>query len=181
MDALNLENYMSPEVMSGIKQIFLAPINQPDMVPTLVPIILGGIVLELYFGKYEDEDLGWNSSVSNSVIWISTGITLYLTADINDPLEQAVTFFLLGIGVLTGYLNFFHKWSSSVAFLASSSGMVYSLAYVSVVIIKSGMPVNQTTIRSAIIALTFIGIGFQIIKILEPPARDDFDIDMSRR
>lgn len=171
---MQLSNYFDPEVMLGVRQIILAPIHTPDLIPTLLPIILGGVVLELYFGKHKHESLGWNSSVSNSVIWISTGLTLYLTADIVTLLERAVTYFLIGIGLLTGYLNFFHKWSSTVAFLASSSGMVYSLAYVSVVMIKSGMPVNSITIQSAILALTVIAVAFQIIKFLEPPAKDDF-------
>jgi hypothetical protein len=173
---MQLTNYFSEEVILGVEQIFLAPVYEPDMIPTLLPLILGGVVLELYFGKHKNESLGWNSSVSNSVIWVSTGLTLFLTSDISGPLEKTVTYFLIGVGLLTGYLNFFHKWSSTIAFVASSSGMVYSLAYVSTVMIKSGMPVNSTTIQSAILALTFIGVGFQVIKFLEPPARDEFGL-----
>lgn len=167
-----LEKYFGQEVMLGVKEIILAPLNHPDMIPTLLPIILGGVVLELYFGKYTEENLGWNSSVSNSVIWISTGLTLLLTADITSFIGKAVSYFLIGLGLFTGYMNFFHKWSSTVAFIASSSGVVYSIAYVSVVIIKSGMPVNQLTLQSAAIALGGIGLGFQIIKFFEPSKRD---------
>jgi len=173
---MQLTDYFSEEVILGVEQIFLAPVNTPEMIPTLLPLILGGIVLELYFGKHKNESLGWNSSVSNSVIWISTGLTLLLTSNITGPIEKTVTYFLIGVGLLTGYLNFFHKWNSTVAFLASSSGMVYSLAYVATVIIKSGMPVNQITLQSAILSLTVIGTGFQIIKFLEPPERDKFGL-----
>jgi hypothetical protein len=173
---VQLSNYFDSEVLLGVRQIILGPVHTPELIPTLMPIILGGVVLELYFGKHKNESLGWNSSVSNSVIWISTGITLYLTADIATFLERAVTYFLISIGFLTGYLNFFHKWSSTVAFLASSSGMVYSLAYVAVVMIKSGIPVNSITIQSAILALTVIAVTFQVIKFLEPPAKDDFAV-----
>lgn len=173
---MQLTDYFDQEVILGVEKIILAPLNTPKMIPTLLPLILGGVVLELYFGKYKQESLGWNSSVSNSVIWVSTGLTLFLTSDITGFLEKLVTYFLIGVGLLTGYFNFFHKWSSTVAFLASSSGMVYSLAYVSVVIIKSGMPVNSITIQSAVLALTIIGVAFQIIKFLEPPARDEFGL-----
>lgn len=175
---MQLTDYFEEEVILGVEQIFLAPFNTPEMVPTLLPLILGGVVLELYFGKHKTESLGWNSSVSNSVIWISTGLTLLITTEITTGLERTVTYFLIGIGLLTGYLNFFHKWSSTVAFLASSSGMVYSLAYVAVVMIKSGMPVNSITVQSAIISLTVIAVAFQVIKFLEPPAKDDFAVRM---
>ncbi|MFB6115111.1 MAG: hypothetical protein ABEK04_02380, partial [Candidatus Nanohalobium sp.] len=144
-----LDKYFGEQVALGVRQIILAPVYNTDLLPTLLPIILGGVVLELYFGKYTEENLGWNSSVSNSVIWISTGLTLILTSNIQTALGQAVSYFLIGLGFFTGYMNFFHKWSSTVAFVASSSGIVYSLAYVTVVMIKSSMPVNRITLQSA--------------------------------
>lgn len=168
-----LDRIFSPETVDGVRQIILAPLYTPELLPTLLPIILGGVVLELYFGKHKTEKLGWNSSVSNSIIWLSTGLTLYLTAELASPLEKIVTYFLIALGLVTGYLNFFHKWSSTVAFVASSSGMVYSLAYVSTIMIKSSIPVNRYTVQSAVLALSIIGITFQLVKFLEPPSRED--------
>jgi len=167
------QQYLNSEIVVGAFQIIIAPLNNTELLPTLIPIILGGLVLELYFGKHTHEKLGWNSSVSNSVIWLSTGLTLLLTAELGTPLEEGVTYFLIGTGLLTGYLNFFHKWPSTIAFMASSSGMVYSLAYVAVVMIKSNIQVNNLTLQSAVLALSAIGIFFQMIKILEPPAREE--------
>lgn len=176
---MNPTGYLQGDVFQTAIQIIMAPVYQPELIPTLMPIILGGIVLELYFGKYEHEDLGWNSSVSNAVIWISTGLTLVLTSELTNLLEKTVTYFLIALGLFIGYMNFFHKWSSSIAYTASASGLVYSLAYVAVVMIKSGMPVNSITIQSAILALSMIAIVFQVIKALETPARDDLALDLS--
>ncbi|MFB6174569.1 MAG: hypothetical protein ABEJ87_01165 [Candidatus Nanohalobium sp.] len=175
-----LDKYFGKEVMNGVYQIVTAPLSHPDMIPTLLPLILGGVVLELYFGKYTEENLGWNSSVSNSVIWISTGITLILTANLTTIWGKGVSYFLIGLGLFTGYMNFFHKWNPTVAFIASSSGVVYSIAYVSVVMIKSGMPLNQTTIQSAALALIGIGICFHLIKFIEPSKKDLFGMEGSR-
>lgn len=171
-----LQKYLSPEVLDGVYRILKAPLHNPEMIPTLLPLVLGGVILELYFGKYTEENLGWNSSVSNSVIWISTGITLVLTAELTTVWAKGVSYFLIVLGLFTGYMNFFHKWSSTVAFIASSSGVVYSIAYVSVVMIKSDIPLNQKTLQSAAIVLIGIGIAFQIIKLIEPPERDVLDI-----
>lgn len=171
--------YFQEDVFQTAIQIILGPVHQPDLIPTLMPIILGGIVLELYFGRYEHEELGWNSSVSNAVIWISTGLTLLLTSELVNVLEKTVTYFLIGLGLFIGYMNFFHKWSANIAYTASASGLVYSLAYVSVVMIKSGMPVNSITIQGAVLALSMIAIVFQVIKSFETPARDDLALDLS--
>lgn len=176
---MNPLNYFQGDVFQTAIQIILGPVHQPELIPTLMPIILGGIVLELYFGRYEHEDLGWNSSVSNAVIWISTGLTLVLTAELTNLLEKTVTYFLIALGLFIGYMNFFHKWPSKIAYTASASGLVYSLAYVSVVMIKSGMPVNSITIQSAVLSLSMIAIIFQVIKAFETPARDDLALDLN--
>lgn len=170
------KSYISEEVLRGAWEIIVAPVYHTGMIPTLMPIVLGGVVLELYFGKYSEESLGWNSSVSNSIIWVSTGLTLLLTADLGALSEKAVSYFLICLGGFVGYMNFFHKWSATVAFIASSSGVVYSVAYVSVVMIKSGMEVNETSLQSAAISLAAIGLFFQAIKFIEPSVREPLEI-----
>lgn len=161
-------------VLSRFSEIVMAPANHPDLIPSVLPIIVGAFVIELYFGKHKTEVLGWNTSVGNAVIWISTALNLILTEQAETALERYVVFFILALGGIIAYLDFFHKWSATVAFRASSADVVYPLAYVTVVIVKSSIPADQNAIKAAILFLGASFIFFRIIRSLETPAPDDF-------
>lgn len=150
----------------------MAPVEHPDLLPTVLPLILGALVIELYFGKYSSEKLGWNTSVGNAIIWITTGVSLLLTGN-PGPMEKKATYFLIGFGSLVAYMDFFHKWSATVAFLISSSGIVYSLAYVIVVFVKTDLAINDTTLRAGLAFVVAVNIAFKILQSFET-SRDRF-------
>lgn len=159
--------FITQEVVNKTEYFARVPIDNQEMLPTLLPLIAGAIVMELYFGKHKQESLGWNTSVGNAAIWMTTGITLFLTeTGLSQPETQAV-YALIGLGAFVTFMDFFHIWPSTVAFIISSSAMVYTLAYTLVVIVKSGMVMDQTTLKAA--ALFFVGVNlvFQIIKFFE--------------
>lgn len=148
-----------------------APLDNPEIVPTVLPLVLGLLVLELYFGKYTNEKLGWNSSVANSVIWISTGATLYIAETLGTAEKWAV-YFLIGIGSLTAYLDFFHKWPEEIAFIASSAPSVYILAYITTVMVRTGIPVTRSSLIAAGIFLIGATAFFKLLQALETPAKN---------
>ncbi|MFB6209852.1 MAG: hypothetical protein ABEJ56_07000 [Candidatus Nanohaloarchaea archaeon] len=163
-------------LQARLEEFAFAPLKQPELLPTVLPLILGAIVIELYFGKHSQEELGWNTAVGNAIIWTTTGVTLLITTELSE-LERYVSYSLIGIGGLVAYMDFYHKWSSSIAFIVSSSGIVYSLAYIAVIVIKTGMPLDRTTAKAAIAFFIGVNILFKLVKGLETPARDDFDLN----
>jgi hypothetical protein len=165
-------------IRSTVETFVFTPFRQPEILPTVLPIVLGAIVIELYFGKYSREELGWNTSVGNAVIWATTGITLLMTTSMTQQ-EKYAAYALVGIGGLVGYMDFFHKWPDTIAFVVSSSGIVYTLAYIAVIMIKTSMPINQTTMKGA--AAFFIGINvvFKIIQAMEV-SRDARGVNFNR-
>lgn len=154
-----------------IKEFVLAPVRYPDILPTVLPIIVGAIVIELYFGKHTNEELGWNTSVGNAIVWVTTGLVMYLTTDLGAQ-EKYATAGLIFLGLGVAYLDFFHKWSETVAFVASSSGLVYTLTYIFVVAVKTDMTLNNTVFKGAGIFLIGVMTAFQIIKSFETPVND---------
>ena len=169
---------MSTSVLTGqstiqevVKEFILAPMRYPEILPTVLPIIVGAIVIELYFGKHTNEDLGWNTSVGNAIVWVTTGLVMYLTTDLGAQEKQA-TFGLIALGLGVSYLNFYHKWSSTIAFVASSSGIVYTLTYIFVVVVKTDMQLSSTVLKGAGVFLAGVIAAFKIIQSFETPARD---------
>jgi hypothetical protein len=153
-------------IRSIFEQFLVTPINQPEILPTVLPLIVGAVIIELYFGKYTREELGWNTSVGNAVIWATTGITLLMTTEMNQQ-EKFAAYALIGIGGLVGYMDFYHKWPETVAFIISSSGIVYTLAYIAIIMIKTSMTFNPVTMKAAAIFFVAVNIGFKIMQGME--------------
>ena len=163
--------FEAASIEERIIELVQAPITNPEIIPTILPIVLGAIVLELYFGKHKGEELGWNSSVANSVVWVSTGISLHMTEVIETTQELYATYFIIGLGLFTGYLNFFHKWKSDLAFLASSTTIVYSIAYITSVVIKTDMPADDLTLQAGAALIVILEVIFNVIRMFESPAK----------
>ncbi len=155
-----------------LKELIMAPLNHPEFLPTLMPLILGAVVIELYFGKHKTEELGWNTAVGNAIIWTTTGITLLLTEEPTGTGLYA-SYFLVLIGLFVGYMNFFHNWSKDIAFSVSSAGVIYSIAYVTVVVVKTGLTVDETVLKASLVFVVGFNILFKIIQMFETPARDE--------
>ena len=169
---------MSESILTGqstiqevIMEFVLAPMRYPDILPTVLPIIVGAVVIELYFGKHTNEELGWNTSVGNAIVWVTTGLVMYLTTDLGTQ-EKYATIGLIALGLGTSYLNFYHKWSATIAFLASSSGIVYTLTYIFVVFVKTDMQLSNTVLQGAGVFLLGVIAGFKVIKSFETPANE---------
>lgn len=158
-------------IQEVIMEFILAPMRYPEILPTVLPIIVGAIVIELYFGKHTNEELGWNTSVGNAIVWVTTGLVMYLTTDLGTQ-EKYATIGLIGLGLGMSYLDFFHKWSSTVAFVASSSGVVYTLTYIFVIFVKTDMQLNSMVLKGAGIFLIGVIAAFKIIKSFETSAND---------
>ena len=162
-------------LLEVVREFLVAPIQSPEMLPTILPLVSGAIVIELYFGKHKQERLGWNTSVGNAVIWISTGLTLYMTETLSQP-ELYATYSLIGLGVFVGYMDFFHKWSEAVAFTVSSAGIVYTLAYILVVFVKTDLnPADELTLYGSATFFLLTIVVFKLVQMFETDqARNQF-------
>ncbi len=163
------------DVLSRVADLALAPLDNPDIIPFVLPLIVGAIVIELYFGKHENEDLGWNTSVGNSVIWFTTGATIYLTTELSQNEAIAVAA-LMSAGAFMGYLNFYHKWKPGTAFRISSSGIIYTGAYLIGVLTKTNIPVNATTAKASGAFIAAAIAGFKLLQSFETPQQPEFEV-----
>jgi len=173
---MQAQQIITEEVIKKTEFFFRVPIDNQEMLPTLLPLIAGGVIMELYFGKHKQESLGWNTSVGNAAIWMTTGLTILISETGLSQPELRATYALIALGGVVAFMDFFHIWSASVAFIISSSAMVYTLAYALVVVIKSSMAVNQTTIKAAALFFLLVNVGFKIIQSFETDTDSNLNI-----
>jgi len=169
---------IDPELFDTLIVFLREPIDNPEILPNVMPLVMGLVVMELYFGKHKEESLGWNTAVANSILWISTGISLYMTSTLGH-IQLYLVYGLIGLGVFVAYMDFFHKWPSTVAFVISSSAIIYSVAYTLVIVVKTGLPMNTLTYQAAAIFLIGVNVVFTFIQGLEKDA-DTFSTDFQQ-
>lgn len=159
-------------IQQGVEHLFLAPLNYPEILPTVLPLIIGALIIELYFGKHPEEQLGWNTSVGNAVIWSVISLNILITSDLAVIERQAVYGFIAA-GAFVTYMDFYHRWPPAIAYTVSSAGIVYSLAYILVVMVETNLSFTQTGVKSAVIFFIAVNMGFKLIQGFETPVQDN--------
>ncbi len=155
-------------VMERFTAILAFPVENPEFIPTLIPIFLGLVVIELYFGRYAFEDLGWNSAVSNSVLLITTALSLILQLDLisippSGP-RAVVAYGVLALGLVILLLNFYHVWPAEIAFNVSSGFTAYTTVYITIAAVYEGLPVGRNTVAAGVMVFALFYVTFKLVK-----------------
>jgi len=176
------------DLFARFMEIVLAPYNHNDMLWIITPMLITIVMMELYFGRYRKEELGWNSAVANSMVLIFVSvdvlrrmygddgfisfITQELFASIDMPVKTVIALSLMLYGVLLLFFNFFHIFPKKFAFFISSSLPVNFIAYMVIVIIYSDLPILETdgylTLIASFVFLSILYVFFTFIQLLEP-------------
>lgn len=159
-------------VWERVVTLFLFPFDQPEYIPAVIPIFVGLVVMETYFGRYKHEDLGWNSAVSNSALLITTSLTLIYRLELAPhPTSHraVVAYSILALGTTIMLLNFYHLWPEEIAFNISSSFLTYTGAYIAIAAVYSELPATRPTAVAIAAVLLAFYIFFTLLKKAEEP------------
>jgi Ca2+/Na+ antiporter len=169
------------EIGVRILEILLVPYFNKEILWTIAPLIFALIMLQMYFGKYKTELLGWNTAFSNSIslMWVTAILLKYMSGmygfngAVTDK-AQLSYFIMIGllalITILLAVLNFQHKMPKKLAFVLSSSLPVNILAYFVIVIVMGMISIDWVTFFAALILFLFLSIVFYYYrKSITPP------------
>jgi hypothetical protein len=124
-----------PEIMwISFKEIIASPFKDWSIWWYLAPVIVLWFVLEIYFGKYKQERLGWNTALGNGITltWINIEAMRFLFSEKPSPFW--LRFFLILLIMLYGlfvvYISFSHRFSSKSTYAFASPSAIYFLAAV---------------------------------------------------
>ena len=145
------------------------PIHQPEMIWIVLPLLLIIVLMTVYFAKYKDEELGWNTALGNSFILIFVSIDLFRTIFTDGRAVGAIILasilLLLLEGTVLLFVNFTHFLPKKIAYFLSSPLPINITAYTFISIIYSGVIIDLYTILASILLFItllcfFLGIGF---------------------
>ena len=156
--------------------IIKSPITNPDMLWLLIPLIASLILLEFYFGRYSEEELGWNTAFGNSLALIFISIILakhmYDYQLIYDPNKVSIVAAVLIIGIILAFLDFFHTLPKEFAFKLSAKLPIDYLAFIAIVFVFTNIPANGVTAAAFLAILIILIIIIGIIHKLAPKFKE---------
>lgn len=171
-----------PAMWQTMKEIVSAPSQQTELLWTVLPLVAALLMMELYFGRYKTEELGWNTAVANGLLLVFVSLTLFrhllldreISLAIISDLKTFLAAAVLILGVWLFIVDFFHLLPKKIAFRISSSLPINFLAYIAVILVrtdildKSGIE-NYSIVACAVLALFLCTmILFGLVHSLEP-------------
>lgn len=166
------------ELLSEMRNIFVGVSKQPSLLWQIAPLLLLWILLEIYFGRYHKEKLGWNTALGNgiSMIWIVLS-ALQFTFSNQESLRVTwplfVSLFLLGgYALLIITVSFKHSLKSKWAYLIASPSPVYYFSIISLMIAHQVIKLSLISIIAILVIFVFSTILFFILRLLIPDKED---------
>ncbi|MBR9700918.1 hypothetical protein GOV11_03575, partial [Candidatus Woesearchaeota archaeon] len=190
-EAISTGVQFAPLVTERIMTLILAPFRYSDMLWIIFPLALTLIVLEFYFDRHGDEELGWAAAVANSLILFIVSMDLLrhsfpgltpwevfkeigaaVFTKSTLPLEPQVLMLILFLGALGLFItlsNYYHLLPKKLAFEVSGHPPINFLAYFAIAIVYTTgteyeIPLDTPTLAAGIILYILMLLAVFIIK-----------------
>jgi len=159
-------------------ELLLLPSANKEVIWIILPLILAVLFMELYFGRYKLEDIGWNTAFNNSLILIFVSVNLVKHLYDMDILlslhpKTVLTIALIIIGIFMSLFNYFHILPKKFAFLFSSTLPINITNFMVVLIVYSSFPLDILTFIAALLYALIIYAFVRVIWFLIPESFED--------
>lgn len=179
-----------PLVLERMWDLMAAPFHHPEMWWVVFHLLLTLLVLEFYFDRHRDEELGWAAAVANSLVlfiiaidlirhsfheatpWgVLRTITLAVFTDATLPVAPQVLVLILFVGIVGAavtVINYYHLLPRKLAFEVSGHPPINFIAYLAIAIVythgsEHEIPLDIPTLIAG--AVVFVLILFAVFLI----------------
>jgi len=168
-------------VLNGFKEIFSAPLRDLSILWLLVPIISFWLVMEIYFGRYKEEKLGWNSALGYglSMFWIVVISFKTMFENSFELFSIDKLLFVIFVAIYSGFIifiSFTHRLKEKIFFLFTSPTLVYYLFGIALLWINGLLNITLWVIVDLVIFYMLILIFELILKKIIPSAPESGSI-----
>jgi hypothetical protein len=174
-------HYLSIDLFNRGVNIVEAPIHVPDMLWMLLPLLATLLLMEFYFGRYKDEELGWNTAFGNALVLTFVAIDLFrhiyepsgmtvlqFVAAIGD-IKIILPLWIMGLALLLILIDFFHFVSKKVAYIISSPTYINLIALLGIIVIYSPhIPLDWTTVFACVILFVIANLISLVLYYIIP-------------
>lgn len=145
-------------------EILFAPYFYREMLWILVPLIISIVLMELYFGRHKEEEVGWSSVFGNSIVLIFVALDLFRYLYVHGLLGFTDFRNLLAIGILLEgvvltMVGFLHVLPENFAFSLGSKLPTSLIAYMAIILVYVPFDIDLWVIIFALV----IVVGLTLI------------------
>lgn len=178
-------NYFSQGIFPRLNELVQMPLTNPNILWTILPLLGIAFSLELYFGRYKTEELGWNTAFGNtiSLLWVTTALFRFMYEAHGSAIFREWNFagntptmlliYALGLwSLLLATSNFFHILPKQISFFVSSTIPVNVSAVVTTVLVIGEFHIDRVTLIAALILYIALAIIFATIQAIVVPSAE---------
>ncbi|MDD5340775.1 MAG: hypothetical protein PHV13_06075 [Candidatus ainarchaeum sp.] len=169
------------DLLGRLAVLVQAPLTDQHMLWTAVPLLIATLFITLYFGKYKQEELGWNTAFGNTMVFLFVSINIiqymYYSTEpgswgnvISNSIYLSSALALIGVAILLMLLTYYHLLPKKVAFFLFSAAPVNVSVYVIMTIIYTSVPADTITLLAALLLFLLIFAILKGIQMLEAMA-----------
>lgn len=159
-----------------------APLTDQRMLWAAIPLLIATLFITLYFGKYKEEELGWNTAFENTMVFlfVSFNIIQYMYYSgggagswenvTSNRIYLTSTLVLMAAAIGLMLITYYHLLPKKVAFFLFSAPPVNVSIYVIMTIVYTGVPADIITLSAAILLFLLIFAILRGIQKLESMA-----------
>jgi len=164
-------NVVLPRIGEIVSTLWL----KPTILWAVTPLFITLLVMQIYFGRYRTEELGWNTAFGNaiSLFWVSANLMRYLSENYTIQqlvseseliLKLIITFTIALWAIILTLFNFAHIIQKRISFIISSSRVVITTAIIITIIIIGNVPLDKITFVASVIIFLITILILTIIK-----------------
>jgi hypothetical protein len=174
-------HYITDELYTGGINIITAPFNNNNMLWMLLPLLATLLLMEFYFGRYKDEELGWNTAFGNALVLCFVAIDLFRhlygssTANIieyiltiND-VKIIIPLVIASLAIILIFIDFFHFLPEKIAYALSSPAYINLIGLLGIILIYTdSILLNWTTIFACVIIFIMVNLITLVLYYIIP-------------
>jgi hypothetical protein len=173
-------NFLADDFTQRVMHILNAPFRTHNMLWMLVPLLATAILLEFYFGRYKEEELGWNTAFGNAIVlsfvaidlfrqtYEPMGVTLQESIISGNP-KLIISIVIFAFAMLLLFIDFFHILPKKIAYALSSPVYMNILGLLGIIIVYSqDIPLDTLTLVACFIILIAFTLATYLIYFIVP-------------
>lgn len=197
-ESVSVGMYLQESILPRFTEIISSPFETPEMLWIAFPLLIVILFMQLYFGRWRNEKLGWASAFANWITLLFVSVNLFREMMVRYtliasappsvvyilpaiPLGQKfiplsvlykfmLIFALFFVSILFMIVLFAHAIPKRASYIISSPLAVYTFAFIMIAIVYSDLPLDFPTFIAALLVYILILFIFKFIKSLVPPS-----------
>ena len=180
-----------PLILERMWDLISAPFKHHEMLWILLPLILTFVVLEFYFNRHRDDELGWAAAVANSlilfivaidllkhsfhyaspfVVFKEVGVAAFTEATLPLAPQVFIMIIFLGLlGIVITIVNYYHLLPSKLMFEVSGHPPVNFLAFMAIVIVYTtgtdhAVPLDIPTLIAGVVVYVIVLYAMHLVR-----------------